>query len=145
MDYIFTAGYQGEELDRFIQKINVQNINLIIDIRQNPFSRKPGFSGKSLEKALKENKIGYLHIKELGTPEPLRSYLKKTNDYEGFFEQYQEFIMQYKEVILDLIDLTRDYNICLLCFEKDAHFCHRKVISGLIEEFSNNTVIVEHL
>ena len=145
MNYIYTTGYEGESTDKFIQKLLKENIDIVIDIRQNPVSRKPGFSKKPLSLLLKNFKIGYLHIEELGTPTPLRDYLKKTNNYETFFEMYKSFVMEYKESIFDLVDLAKQYRICLLCFENNVHFCHRGVIAGLIEEFSDNSVTVEHI
>ncbi len=145
MNYMYTIGYEGDSSDKFIHKVLKEKIDIVIDIRQNPVSRKPGFSKQALSSLLKDYKVGYLHVQELGTPTPLRDFLKETNDYDAFFEKYKDFVMEYKETIFDLVDLAKKYRICLLCFENDVHFCHRSVIAGLIEEFSDKSVSVEHI
>lgn len=144
-NYIYTTGYEGEKLDKFIQKLLKQGIDIVVDIRQTPYSRKPGFSKTSLANELQKYDLKYLHVQELGTPKPLRQYLSETGDYEGFFKMYKNFVLAYKESLFDLVELSKKFKLCLLCFEKDQHFCHRLVVADLIAEFSNNTTLVEHI
>jgi len=59
----------------------------VLDVRENPFSRKPGFSKRPLSQALEANGIRYVHLKELGTPHPLRDAVKAGGDYGVFFRQ----------------------------------------------------------
>lgn len=49
---VWTAGYQGEELDAFIRKLQDARITLLVDIRRRAQSRKKGFSKSALRNAL---------------------------------------------------------------------------------------------
>ena len=65
---LFTTGYAGHDLDSFVNKLRQHGVNTVIDIRQNPVSRKKGFSKSRLSAFLAENGIGYVHVRELGVP-----------------------------------------------------------------------------
>lgn len=129
----------------FIKKLCDQGINAIVDIRENPFSRKPGFSKNPLEKHLKQAGINYYHFQELGTPKPLRKFLTDYNDYETFFSRYKAFLPEFQDSLDDIIDMGSKKNICLLCFEKDPHFCHRKIVADYIKESAGTEIKVVHL
>lgn len=50
----YTIGYEGRELDEFVARLREQRIQVLIDIREKPASRKPGFSKTPLREALEE-------------------------------------------------------------------------------------------
>jgi len=145
MTHLFTAGYQGESISGFINKIKSYNIDAVIDIRENPISRKPGFSKGKLAKHLRSSNIQYLHFKELGTPKPLRHFLADQQDYQIFFEEYKAFLPEFRDTIDDIVEIGANKKICLLCFEKDPHYCHRQVVAELIKEYAGKEVKVIHL
>lgn len=145
MTNLYTTGYEGENIYTFLQKMLRGNIDAIIDIRENPFSRKPGFSQKALVKELKSVGIGYYHYQELGTPKPLREFLTEEKDYDSFFDEYRMFLHEFRESLDDLIEIGSQKNICLMCFEKDPHLCHRKIVAELIEEYAGKKINVIHL
>ncbi|MFA5135879.1 MAG: DUF488 domain-containing protein [Patescibacteria group bacterium] len=142
---LFTTGYQGETISYFIKKLQEEKIDAIIDIRENPFSRKPGFSGKVLSKKLTASGVKYYHFQELGTPKPLREDLALKGNYGVFFENYRNYLLEYKDSLDDLIDIGSNKRICLMCFEKDPHLCHRKVVAELLSEYSGKKITVVHL
>lgn len=41
---LLTIGYEGRKIDEFIERLKEFNISRLIDVREIPFSRKPGFS-----------------------------------------------------------------------------------------------------
>ncbi|SRR5258708_888611 len=145
MNYLFTTGYEGQTINQFLVKLLDKKITTLIDIREHPFSRKPGFSKKILSERLNGIGIGYQHFKELGTPKPLRSYLASTSNYEQFFSLYKEYVREFSESIDDLGDLSENKNICILCFEKNHSFCHRKVIADILEEKYGKDVSIAHI
>lgn len=145
MTQLFTSGYEGETINGFIEKILNNGVETIIDIRENPFSRKPGFSKKIFQKVLTDRGIEYLHFKELGTPKPLRKFLADVGDYQTFFEEYKNFLMEFQDSIDDIVEIGSQKNICLLCFEKDPHYCHRKVIAELLKDYTGREITVIHI
>lgn len=142
---LFTSGYEGETINFFLHKLLTRQIKTVIDIRQNPFSRKEGFSKQSLSKYLTYSGIKYYHFRELGTPEPLRNYLAEKGDYEKFFELYKSFLPEFRDSLDDLVDMGTKEEICILCFEKDPHFCHRTVVAELLKEYSGKKIQIVHL
>lgn len=142
---LFTTGYQGESVLNFIHKISDKDIGAIIDIRENPFSRKPGFSKAILASHLKHAGIEYYHFQELGTPKPLRNLLAEKGDYEVFFQNYKNYLQEFRDSLDDLIDIGSKKRICLMCFEKDPHLCHRKIVAELIDKYAGKHVTVVHI
>ena len=55
---LYTFGYEGFDIDRFIARLKDVGIKTIVDVRQLPLSRKRGFSkaesSKIIEKVLME-------------------------------------------------------------------------------------------
>ncbi len=45
----YTAGYEGESIEAFLQKLLKAGIDRIVDVRNNPVSRKYGFSKGTLD------------------------------------------------------------------------------------------------
>lgn len=145
MTHLFTTGYQGETIKQFINKLLEEKIEAVIDIREKPYSRKPGFSQKPLSSILNYSGIQYLHFQELGTPSPLRDFLATKKDYKTFFEKYKEFLPEFRESLDDIVDIGTNKKICIMCFEKDPHFCHRKIVAELLKEFSGKNIQIVHL
>src|ERR1043166_820094 len=129
---VYTAGYEGSTISQFLTKLSDKKIDTVIDIRQRPFSRKPGFSRGKLTEHLADSGIKYFHFAELGTPAPLRDFLREKGDYEEFFRRYSDFIVEFEDSLYDIVDMSRRQKICIVCFEKDPHLCHRKVIVDLL-------------
>jgi uncharacterized protein (DUF488 family) len=142
---MYTKGYQGESMESFFADLKSNNIQLLVDVRQNPFSFKKGFSKNQVELLSTQHGISYVHLKELGTPIPLRTMLKETGDYKEFFRSYEEIVEEYLDSIEDLVALAQTTNICLLCFEKDHRMCHRDIIAKKVEELSGKMLTVCHL
>ncbi len=68
MMHIFTIGYEATTMAEFIAALREAGVELVIDVRALPLSRRPGFSKSPLKAALGEARIGYAHLKALGTP-----------------------------------------------------------------------------
>jgi|SRR3989344_2892045 len=145
MPSFYTAGYQGETPLSFIAKLNAANVKLLVDVRQNPFSFKAGFNRSQLEIVCQSSNINYVHIKELGTPPPLRNFLRETGDYQQFFSMYNDILKEYEDLVEDLVSLSTKNKICIVCFEKDHFLCHRQVIADKVLEISGNRLRVCHL
>ena len=128
-----TIGYEGLTPDRFICLLKERNVNAITDVRLTPVSRKKGFSKGVLSTMLAENGIEYIPLKELGAPKNLRTSLYESNDYDSFFNEYYKHFIQQEESLDELISTIKEKRCCLLCFEKDWHLCHRRVIAQELE------------
>src|SRR4030042_731288 len=132
---LFTIGYEGKNIDFFLNQLITNRIRLLIDVRNNPVSRKYGFSSKQLSKFCKYINIDYMHLPELGIETALRKKLSSLSDYKNLFISYKSRLAKnYENTILEIIKEANDLNrIALTCFEADYKFCHRSIIAELID------------
>jgi uncharacterized protein YeaO (DUF488 family) len=130
-DTIYTIGYEGYIIQKFIKKLRNSNIQQLIDVRELPLSRKNGFSKTILKEELKKVGILYKHIPELGSPKKVRHQLYKDLDYEKFFKEYKQHIndADILDNISDIEGRARRKKTVLLCYEKDYKVCHRSIIA----------------
>ena len=145
MTQLFTTGYEGESIKGLVDKLINSGVNVLVDVRENPVSRKPGFGRRSLENTIQSAGLTYIHLQELGSPRPLRLKLENSGDYDAFFSAYRDFLYEYQESIDDVIEMGSEKKLCLLCFEKNPHYCHRKIIADFIYERTNRKIEVIHL
>ncbi|MDF2985746.1 MAG: hypothetical protein K0R50_1256 [Eubacterium sp.] len=134
---LFTTGYEGKTIETFINTLKENKVNIIVDVREIPMSRKKGFSKTSLSEILNENGIKYAHFKELGSPKNIREKLHSDHNYDEFFSGYRKYLETQAET-MDIVNTAilsnKDTNFCLLCFEKDPKTCHRSVIADTISK-----------
>jgi uncharacterized protein (DUF488 family) len=136
MKTIFTIGYEGTDIDRFVKTLLVVGINTVADVRAVPLSRKKGFSKNVLRDRLKEAGIRYLPVQELGDPKPGREAAKSGN-YSAFRTIYSNHIDQPEQVeaVEKLAETADGENICLLCFERDPATCHRMIVGERMQPY----------
>jgi len=142
---LFTTGYEGVNSEELLRKLKKHNINCVIDVRELPLSRKPGFSKSALRSNLARENIQYVHLKKLGSPRPVRYKLKADKDYEAFFESMSDYLDNQKESIETAYQYVKHNNCCLMCFEKLAAMCHRKIVARKIKERDGNGLKVENI
>jgi uncharacterized protein (DUF488 family) len=132
---LFTIGYEGITIEAYINKLIQNDIRLICDVRNNPISRKFGFSKTILSSILQEINIEYVHMPELGIVSKKRKELKDQTDYETLFDEYKKTLSKKKVYIKKVFDLLCDKKrIALTCFEKDPKLCHRHILSQFIKD-----------
>lgn len=129
---IYTAGYEGKTLEEFIALLKANKIEQVIDIRLTPISRKSGFSKSALTQALADEGIKYIHFRELGSPKLIRNKLYETADYELFFAEYREHVALNYDYVVKAYQQMEQRRSCLMCYEKDYHFCHRFVLTDMM-------------
>jgi len=122
-----TIGYEGRTVEKYVQILIQNGIQILCDIRKNPLSMKYGFSKKQLQEILKMVNIEYLHLPGLGIESQNRQNLNTSEDYQKLFKQYEKTVLI--ENTTDLEVLTKLYKegkrFALTCFEADINSCHR--------------------
>ncbi len=130
-----TIGYEGADLEDFIQTLIEANVDTLVDIRERAQSRRKGFSKTALSERLAENGISYIHMRELGDPKEGRDAARGGN-WEKFRKVFQAVLKtdEAQSAISTITNLSKSQNICLLCYERDEKTCHRKIVSEIIEK-----------
>ncbi len=132
---LFTIGYEGISCEEYLNRLLINNIALLIDVRKNPISMKYGFTKSLLAKHVQDLGIKYLHLPELGIESEERQNLETYQDYKDLFEKYAKTTLLNNQRALEyIITLLRENKkVALTCFEKDYHYCHRGVIAQKLQ------------
>ena len=132
---IFTIGYEGRDIDAFLDQLVQNEITVLVDVRNNPFSMNFAFIKSKLEGYLKQAGISYLHVPELGVESAKRKNLDSAEDYGKLFTEYAAITLPQNQAALDkIISLGGKERIALMCFEHDAVNCHRGVLAKALRE-----------
>lgn len=124
---LFTIGYEGLSLEKYLQKLIRNNIKLLVDVRKNPLSMKFGFSKTLLNRYCNSLGVEYLHLPNVGIASNKRRQLTSQANYESLFDNYR------KTTLLETVDtqyrilhlLEKHKRIALTCFEAEPCQCHR--------------------
>lgn len=142
---LFTVGYEGKNIDEFINILRKHSIETLIDVREIPISRKKGFSKNILNRELAAKNIEYVHFKTLGSPRLLRKKVYKDGDYEYFFKKYQKYLDTCSKELKTLCEITKEKLSCLLCFERNPSYCHRNAVAQRVSSMNGVFFKVQHI
>lgn len=131
---VFTIGYEGLDIDDFVSLLAVHGIETVVDIRELPLSRKPGFSKKALANVLNLSGIGYVHMVELGCPRPVRDGYRADGDWKRYTKGFLNHLKMQKDAISSLVELVETSTCALLCYEADFNFCHRSMVADAVSK-----------
>jgi uncharacterized protein (DUF488 family) len=133
---LFTIGYQESTPDAVLGTLAAAGVRLLVDVRAVAASRRPGFSKRQLAAGLAAAGIGYLHLQRLGTP-PDGRLAARAGRHEEMRRIYGAHLAAEaaQEAMAELERLvTGGSSLCLLCFERHAEHCHRRVLSERLAE-----------
>lgn len=127
----FNIGYEGVSLEKYLNKLIINDVRLLVDIRKNSFSMKYGFSKNQLRNACESIGIKFMHIPELGIESQDRKDLNSITDYEKLFDNYKKTTLKKNSLYLNsLKELCYKYKrVAITCFEKEICMCHRGVVA----------------
>lgn len=144
---LYTIGYEGSTIEQYLNKLLINNIDGLIDVRKNAFSYKKGFSKEELKSFLLQNNIIYYHIPELGIDGSKRKNIKLTieptitlfgeqkSELQQLFDEYSALLPIKQKYIKQLLTIVNRYHsVAITCFEKDYKCCHRSIIANYIKD-----------
>jgi uncharacterized protein (DUF488 family) len=137
---IHTSGYEGQSLKEILRRLKAEAIEIVVDVRELPLSRKPGFSKKSLAASLQSSGIGYLHLPELGCPKPVRNRYREDGDWARYTRAFLAHLKLQTSTIAQLADLAQDQSLTLLCYEADPERCHRTYVARAVAALTGGQV-----
>lgn len=144
---LFTIGYEGVSLEQYINKLIVEDVHILCDVRKNAFSQKYGFSKSQLEKACVGVGIQYVHVPDLGIESNKRQKLSCQQDYDTLFEEYEQTVLPHQTKTLEYVRelIMNGRRIALTCFEKDPRQCHRTRVANALMHLSDNEYSLKHI
>jgi len=138
MAELFTLGYEGSTLQQFLKVLQAREISVLVDVRETPLSRKPGFSKSALAAACEKAGIAYEHWCVFGCPRPIRDAYKINGDWASYTKKFIQHLPNISDSIELLASRALVERMCLVCFEADPNTCHRLYISKAVEELSKH-------
>ena len=129
-----TIGYEGATVRGFLQALQDEGTELLIDVRALASSRRPGFAKTALAANLQSVGIEYLHLRRLGTPADGRA-AARAGQYDMLRTIFLEHLAseEAQEELHRLADIVRSgRRVCLLCFEADPAHCHRRFVADAL-------------
>lgn len=141
---IYTAGYEGLSIDAFIARLKQAQIDKVLDVREYPLSRKPGFSKKAFAERLADAGIAYEHSPPLGCPKPIRNRYKVDGDWSLYARDFRAYVRTQTNLLQSLATDASEQRICMVCYEADPNFCHRSLIAEAAHEL-DSTLETQHL
>ncbi|MDA3817557.1 MAG: DUF488 domain-containing protein [Prolixibacteraceae bacterium] len=144
---LFTIGYEGISLERYLKKLVQNNVKLLVDVRKNPLSMKFGFSKTLMKRYCNSLGIEYMHIPEVGINSDKRQQLETQADYDRLFAEYRKTTLAETSDAQQLIlDLLKQHNrIALTCFEAEPCQCHRTHLANAISQMPEFNYSLSHL
>jgi uncharacterized protein (DUF488 family) len=126
---LVSIGYEGRTLDELIDALVAAGVELLVDVRLTPLSRKPGLSRKRLEAALVERGIIYRHVRALGNPKENREPFRR-GDLDHGRAVFKKLLAAdaASEAVAEIAEAGRRGRVAVLCFERDHDRCHRQVV-----------------
>lgn len=137
-----TIGYEQKTLPQVIDELKRAKVEIVIDVRAVAASRRPGFSKTVLRESLADLGIGYLHLRDLGTPKAGREAARagRPAEMRRIFEAHLE-TPQAHGALEAVLGETLARRACLLCYEADPACCHRAIIAERLEARSGAEVV----
>lgn len=135
MRKIFTIGYGGRETDEFLKLLTRYEIDTLVDVRSQPYSRyMPDFSKERLAKILSRFGINYQFMGDSlgGRPEDPGCYTYSPRRKKNLLDAkkcetkdfYQNGISRLKH------ELANGRRIVMMCSELEPQDCHRGYVLG---------------
>lgn len=142
---LFTIGYEAISYSELTEALHGHGIQTVLDVRQNPISRKPGFSKRALSLRLQSDGFSYEHMKDLGCPPEIREEYRDTQNWGLYIERFQSHLAQIESSLQALAYRTRFECCALMCFEANPNYCHRKLIAEAVMKLSIRHLKVTHI
>ncbi len=126
-----TIGYEAATQGAVIASLQGAGVEVLIDVRAVPSSRRAGFSKRLLAASLAEAGIDYVHLRALGTPKPGR-LAARAGRHAEMVAIYEAHLAdpQAQFELAEALDIARQRPSALLCYEADAAHCHRRIVAA---------------
>lgn len=142
---LYTIGYSGHTPESFVAQLKDAGVETLVDVRERPLSRKPGFSNKSLKQFVEANGIGYVHLRELGVPRELRDQFKQGWSREEYLAAFRRHLQTHADALVPLDELMHKSACCLMCLEHDPQECHRSIVAEMVSAQKGRTLDIKNL
>jgi uncharacterized protein (DUF488 family) len=132
---LYTIGYEKARLGDVVAALMAAGVATLIDVRDRPISRRPGFSKRQLSAAVEEAGMRYVGLTALGTP-PEGRLAGRRRDWDRFWAIVEGRLTSAEAelALAQAAEIAAASPCCLLCYEADWHVCHRRRVAEILTE-----------
>ena len=132
---VFTVGHSTRSIEGFIELLQSNGVEQLIDIRTIPKSRRnPQFNSESLAESLCRAGIGYTRQKDLGGLRHARSDSVNLGWRNASFRGYADYMQtpEFSAAIDQTMRLAAEKTSALMCAEAVPWRCHRSLVADAL-------------
>jgi uncharacterized protein (DUF488 family) len=126
--HVYSIGYEQRTADALVKTLASVGVQVLVDVRMTPLSRRPGFSRTSLAGALTRQGIAYQHEPLLGNPPENREPFRTGNVTVGRRRFQRRLSNGSSDALAALSALAARKAVAVMCVEHEEDRCHRQVI-----------------
>src|SRR5579859_2545753 len=132
---VLTVGHSTRTLVEFIGLLQAHAVSRVVDVRTVPRSRhNPQFNQTSLPRALKKAGLGYVHLPGLGGLRHAKRDSINVGWRNASFRGFADYMQtpEFEQSLDELIRLSNQDHIVLMCAEAVPWRCHRSLIADAL-------------
>ena len=141
---IYTIGFTQKNAETFFKLLVENKVECLVDVRLNNVSQLAGFTkANDLKYFLKQiGNITYIHNTNYApTKDILDNYKKNKISWAEYEKLYLNLISKRQVEKVFIKDVQQFNNVCLLCSEPTAQFCHRRLLAEYLKKNIDNVSI----
>jgi len=139
---IYSVGYEDLTLESLVAQLAERGVTLLVDVRLTPISRRPGFSKRPLATALAMAGIEYVHEPLFGNPPENRDAFR-AGDPAAEELIRERLDGRARRALEQLVFEARRRPVAVLCVEREASRCHRRVITEQARQLTLGLEVVD--
>jgi uncharacterized protein (DUF488 family) len=132
---LWSIGHSTRSLEEFVRLLQANRIELLIDVRTAPGSRRlPHFRKAELEAELPARGVGYRHLPELGGLRKPAASEANAGWRNASFRAYADHMQtpEFEAGLEALLRLAAGRRAAIMCAEAVPWRCHRSLISDAL-------------
>ncbi len=139
---VYTTGYEGVLVEGLMDRLLRAGIKRIVDVRNNPISRRYGFHCSSLARIAQSLGIDYHSFPELGIPGSQRAGLDGRNGVAALLHSYvADTLLHQGGSLRRLAGVLQEKPGVLLCKEADSGMCHRLPLANAVAPLADLPIV----
>lgn len=128
---LLTVGYERRDPGDLVALLVAHGVEVLVDVRATPRSRRPGLSKRALAASLQHAGIAYRHEPALGVPREEREAFR-AGDEEVIARFERRLEGEARPRVAAVVALAHEHTVALLCYERAEADCHRRLVAAAV-------------
>lgn len=132
---IYTVGHSTRTLDELVALLRAFEVTVLVDIRTIPRSaHNPQFNGDSLRSTLRQRRLRYVHLPELGGLRRPRTDSPNGAWRNSSFRGFADYMLteEFEAGVAKLHALLSEGRVAMMCAEAVPWRCHRSLVADAL-------------